>query len=219
MTFYELPFFWVTGYEVSDYWRRRDVPVRIGDRVEHNLTMMQLWVFVRGKAEQVLVLYPTDGIWRIHPLPPAHLPWIAYGSSFFVGPIEMQGTAGRRDQGDRLRSGDQDLPPRLRRWRRGDVKLADLDEDHIVLDVAFDRAIFGSALRGPALDVCDRVQRRRGAHRVADAGRQELARGADHELPRRQGDQGLDGTPRALAPQYERAGHGVQRTSSGKATP
>ena len=64
ITFYESPFMWVTGYEVSDYWLRRDVPVRIGERVEHDLTMLQLWVFVRGKAEQVLVLYPTSGMWR-----------------------------------------------------------------------------------------------------------------------------------------------------------
>jgi len=73
ITFYESPFMWVTGYEVSDYWLRRDVPVCVGEHVERNLTMLQLWVFVRGKAEQVLVLYPTSGYWRIHPLPPSNL--------------------------------------------------------------------------------------------------------------------------------------------------
>jgi hypothetical protein len=143
VTFYESPFLWVTGYEFSDYWRRRDVPVRIGERVEHNLTMVQLWVFVRGKAEQVIVLYPTDGIWRIHPLPPANLPWSAYGSSFFVGPVETQ----ERPVVDIKEIA---FDPATRTFHLafadggdGDVRLADLDENHIALDVSFDRAIEG----------------------------------------------------------------------------
>lgn len=143
VTFYESPFLWVTGYELSDYWRRRDVPVRIGDRVEHNLTMVQLWVFVRGKAEQVVVFYPTDGIWRIHPLPPAHLPWSAYGSSFFVGPVEMK----ERPVVDLK---EVAFDPATKTFHlafagggHGDVRLADLDENHLSLDVSFDRAIEG----------------------------------------------------------------------------
>jgi hypothetical protein len=143
ITFYESPFLWVTGYEVSDYWRRRDVPVRIGERIEHNLTMIQLWVFVRGKAEQVLVLYPTAGIWRIHPLPPPNLAWTSYGSSFLVGPIESKEVpvVGLKEVS---------FDPASRTFRlafadggTGTVKVGEIDDDHIVLDVGFDRAIAG----------------------------------------------------------------------------
>jgi hypothetical protein len=143
VTFYESPFLWVTGYELSDYWLKRDVPVRIGDRVEHNLTMVQVWVFVRGKAEQVVVLYPTDGIWRIHPLPPANLPWIAYGASFLVGPLELK-------QRPVVELNEIAFDPATRTFHlgfaaggSGDVRLADLDEDRIALEVSFDRAIEG----------------------------------------------------------------------------
>jgi hypothetical protein len=143
VTFYESPFLWVTGYELSDYWRRRDVPVRVGDRVEHNLTMVQLWVFVRGKAEQVIVLYPTDGIWRIHPLPPANLSWSAYGSSFFVGPVDLV----KRPVVDIKEIG---FDPATKTFHlafaaggSGDVRLADLDEDHVALEVSFAGAIAG----------------------------------------------------------------------------
>jgi hypothetical protein len=139
VTFYESPFLWVTGYEFSDYWRKRDVPVRVGDRVEHDLTMVQVWVFVRGKAEQVLVLYPTDGMWRIHPLPPPHLPWVAYGSSFLVGPLE-------RKERPVVEIKEMAFDPATRTFHlsfasggSGEVKLAELDEDHIALDVSFDR--------------------------------------------------------------------------------
>jgi hypothetical protein len=134
---------WVTGYEVSDYWLRRDVPVHIGERVEHNLTMLQLWVFVRGKAEQVLVLYPTSGIWRIHPLPPESLAWTSYGSSFLVGPIE-------RKQMPVVEFKEISFHPENRTFRlafadggTGTVKVSEIDDDHIVLDVGFDRAIVG----------------------------------------------------------------------------
>lgn len=143
ITFYESPFLWVTGYEVSDYWRRRDVPVRVGDRVEHNLTMVQVWVFVRGKADQVLVLYPTDGVWRIHPLPPPHLAWTSYGSSFLIGPVEIK-------ERPLVEISDIAFDPTARAFRLGfarggsaQVKLADFDDDHVVLGVSFDRAIDG----------------------------------------------------------------------------
>jgi hypothetical protein len=143
ITFYESPFMWVTGYEVSDYWLRRDVPVRIGERVEHNLTMLQLWVFVRGKAEQVLVLYPTSGFWRIHPLPPPGLAWTSYGSSFLVGPIE-------RKEMPVVEFKEISFHPESRTFRlafadggTGTIKVSEIDDDHIVLDVGFDQAIAG----------------------------------------------------------------------------
>ena len=143
VTFYELPFMWVTGYEVSDYWLRRDVPVRIGERVEHNLTMLQLWVFVRGKAEQVLVLYPTSGFWRIHPLPPPSLAWTSYGSSFLVGPIE-------RKQMPVVEFKEISFDPESRTFRlafadggTGTIKVSEIDDNHIALDVGFDQAIAG----------------------------------------------------------------------------
>lgn len=143
VTFYESPSLWVTGYQLSSYWRQRDVPVRVGDRVEHNLTMLQLWVFVRGIAQQVIVLYPTDGIWRIHPLPPVDLPWTSYGSSFFVGPIEI-----KQRPVVEIKEITYDPPSKTfhlvyASGGSGDIKLADLDEDHIVLDVSFDRSIAG----------------------------------------------------------------------------
>ena len=143
ITFYESPFMWMTGYEVSDYWLRRDVPVRVGERVEHNLTMLQLWVFVRGKAEQVLVLYPTSGFWRIHPLPPPGLAWTSYGSSFLVGPIE-------RKQMPVVEFQEISFDPESRTFRlafsdggTGTIKVSEIDDNHIVLDVGFDQAIAG----------------------------------------------------------------------------
>ena len=66
------------------------VPVRVGDRVESGVQLLQLWVRAHDRAEEVLVLYPQDGYWRARPLPPENLKWSAYGSSFMIGPIEFE---------------------------------------------------------------------------------------------------------------------------------
>jgi hypothetical protein len=90
VTFYETPELWLTGYTYPSFWRPGTVPVKVGNRVENGLHVVQLWVRFQERAEEVLVFYPPDGYWRARPLPPAHLRWSAYGSSFLVGPVETQ---------------------------------------------------------------------------------------------------------------------------------
>ena len=90
ITFWETPDFWLTGYTFPSFWRPNSVPVRVGDRVETGLHLVQLWMRFRERAEEVLVFYPPDGYWRARPLPFADLRWTAYGSSFLVGPVEVQ---------------------------------------------------------------------------------------------------------------------------------
>ena len=45
------------------------MPFRVGDRVEHGLDLVQLWMAGDGGAQEVLVVYPQDGYWRVRPLP------------------------------------------------------------------------------------------------------------------------------------------------------
>jgi hypothetical protein len=90
ITIYETPDWQLVGLTIPNFWRKNPVPVRVGDRVESGVQLLQLWTRANDRAEEVLVLYPTDGYWRARPLPPANLKWSAYGSSFLVGPIEMK---------------------------------------------------------------------------------------------------------------------------------
>lgn len=90
VTFWETPEFWLTGYTYPSFWRAANTEVRVGDRVEKGLHMVQLWMKYRERAEEVLVFYPPDGYWRARPLPFADMRWTAYGSSFLVGPVEVQ---------------------------------------------------------------------------------------------------------------------------------
>jgi hypothetical protein len=42
VTFYEDVELWLTGYSFANFWRAKDVPFRVGDRVEHGLHLVQL---------------------------------------------------------------------------------------------------------------------------------------------------------------------------------
>jgi hypothetical protein len=90
ITIYETPDWQLVGLTIPNFWRKNPVPVRVGDRVERGVQLLQLWTRANDRAEEVLVLYPTDGYWRARPLPPVNLKWNAYGSSFLVGPIEVK---------------------------------------------------------------------------------------------------------------------------------
>jgi hypothetical protein len=141
VTFYEDVEVWLTGYSFSNFWRAKDVPVRVGDRVEHGLHLIQLWVRRNERAEEVVALYPTDGYWRIRPLPPAHLGWSAYGSSFLLGPVESEG----RPLVDlkEVAFNPQTMSIRLAFERGGGatVRIAHLERERIALDIVFDGAI------------------------------------------------------------------------------
>ena len=81
----------VVGHRFETFWRPGSVDVRVGPRSEPGLHLVQ--VIRRGATRDVemLVVYPSDGYWRLKPLPPAHLQDTAYGSSFLVGPVEERG--------------------------------------------------------------------------------------------------------------------------------
>jgi len=143
VTFYEDVETWLTGYTYSNFWRTTDVPFRVGDRVEHGLHLVQLWVRRNDRAEEVAVIYPADGYWRIRPLPPAHLGWSAYGSSFLIGPVETEARPV-------VKISAIDFDPATLTFRLAfaagggaTLKVDKLDRERLALDVAFDRAIAG----------------------------------------------------------------------------
>jgi hypothetical protein len=142
-TLFETVDLWVVGYSFSNFWRKSDVRVRIADRTEEGIHLLQVWVRRNERAEEVMVLYPADGYWRIRTLPPPHLGWTAYGSSFLVGPVEVR----ERPLVD-IREVVFD-PARmtfsLAFAGGGNATLAvkDLTIDRIALDVTFDAPISG----------------------------------------------------------------------------
>jgi hypothetical protein len=143
VTFYEDVETWLTGTTFANFWRPHDVPFRVGDRVERGLHVVQLWVRRDERAEEVLVIYPADGYWRIRPLPPAHMRWSAYGSSFLVGPIETEGRPVVNIK--EIAFDPKTMSFRLSFVRGGSatLKVETLDRDQLVLDVTLDRPVNG----------------------------------------------------------------------------
>jgi hypothetical protein len=81
----------LVGHTFRSNWRPESVEWSVGQRRETGLHLVQL---IRREARgwvEVLVVYPSDGYWRIKPLPPRGLRDSAFGSSFLFGPIEEDG--------------------------------------------------------------------------------------------------------------------------------
>jgi hypothetical protein len=141
VTFYESVDMWLTGFTFPNFWRKSDVKVRVGDRVESNLHLIQLWVRRDERAEEVLVLYPADGYWRIRPLPPAHLGWSAYGSSFLIGPVEVNDRPVVNLKEVVFDPAAMTFTITFANGGKATLVISTLNRDRMTLDVAFDRAV------------------------------------------------------------------------------
>lgn len=138
VTLFETPDLQLVGHTYPSFWRDSKVPVRVGDRTETGLHLLQLWVRYEHREEEVLVLYPADGYWRARPVQPSRFRWSEYGSSFLVGPIE---TAGRPLVDIReivFDPATRSLRLAFARGGSATVRLAELDREHIVLEVTLD---------------------------------------------------------------------------------
>lgn len=82
----------LVGWTFESFWRPDRVPVRVPGREESGLHLLQLFDRTVGpEPYEYLVLYPSDGYWRLRPMAPAQLDENSYGSSFLVGPVEERG--------------------------------------------------------------------------------------------------------------------------------
>jgi hypothetical protein len=135
VTLYETPSLWIVGHVYPAFWRPADVPVKIGERVENGLHLIQVWMRIGNRAEEVLVVYPPDGYWRARPLPPQHLGWTAYGSSFMVGPVTFEGRPVVALKEIRFDPETKTFTFPFRAGGEGKMALTKLDTDHMELDV------------------------------------------------------------------------------------
>jgi hypothetical protein len=142
-TLYEQIDFWVVGLTFPTFWRPANTTVRIGDRVEKGLHLIQVWMIRPMGGEEVLVLYPQDGYWRLRPMAPAGMAPTAFGSSFLIGPVDVE-------QRPIVKIKEIAFEPKTRTFtltfERGGtaaVRMATTDQNRNVLEVAFDRPIDG----------------------------------------------------------------------------
>lgn len=129
----------IVAHRFGRFWRPSTAPIRIGDKTWNNIHLIQVWTRIDERAEEVLVLYPGDGYWRARPLPPRHLAWSAYGSSFLIGPVEVQGRPIVDLTEVRFDPDTLTFHLGFARGGSGALRLSYLDRDIISMDVTFDR--------------------------------------------------------------------------------
>lgn len=144
VTFYESIEYWLVGYTFETFWRPADATFKVGDRVEKGLHLVQLWKLGKDKSYEVLVVYPQDGYWRARPMPPQHLGFSSYGSSFLFGPIEQDGAR------PVVNIKEIEFDPKTTSFRlsfkdgsSGTLRLGSVDENRMVLDAVLDRPVTG----------------------------------------------------------------------------
>lgn len=143
VTLYEDVNLWVVGYSFANFWRDRKVPFRVRDKSDDSLHVVQIWVRHDERAEEVLVVYPTDGYWRARPLPPKHLGWSAYGSSFLIGPVEDSGRPVVNLAKIAFDPKAREFTLKFAGGGEARLKIARLDRETQVLDVVFSEPIVG----------------------------------------------------------------------------
>jgi hypothetical protein len=141
LTFWETPEFWLTGYTFPSFWRPNTVPIRVGDRVEQGFHLIQLWMWHRDRAEEVLVIYPPDGYWRARPLPHGDMRATAYGSSFLTGPVEIDGRPLVAIKEIVFDPETRNFTLHFVRGGSARIAIASIDQEQIALDVSFSGAL------------------------------------------------------------------------------
>ncbi len=146
-TIYETPDFQLVAYTYPTFWRPANTPVRIIDpenkidQTFKEIHLMQVWTLHRERAEEVLVVYPPDGYWRARPLPFADMRWTAYGSSFLVGPVEMQERPIVDIKLITYNAKDKTFTLDFARGGSAKLSIQALDQEHMAIDVALEGAI------------------------------------------------------------------------------
>ena len=141
VTLYEETEMWVVGYAFPAFWRPSNATVRIGDRVENGLHLLQVWLLRTDGAEEVLVLYPQDGYWRPRPMTPKSMRNTGYGSSFLVGPIDRDGRPHVKIKEVAFDPKSRTFTLDFEKGGKATVRMAGTDTNRMALDVAFDRSV------------------------------------------------------------------------------
>lgn len=142
-TIYEEVELWVVGWRFPSFWRPATAKVRIGDRVEEGLHMLQVWALRPMGGEEILVVYPQDGYWRIRPLAPKGLAPTAFGSSFLVGPIEEDGRPIVKISELAFDPKSKTFTVSFERGGQARIRIVEASANKHAVDVAYDKPVTG----------------------------------------------------------------------------
>jgi hypothetical protein len=126
----------IVGMTLPSFWRPERVPVRVDGRTDRGFHMIQVFAKTGAKPLEVLVMYPSDGYWRIKPLPPARFGDGVYGSSFVMGPVEQAGRPVARIASIAIETKPLAFKLRFANGAEAKVDVREISEARTTLDVA-----------------------------------------------------------------------------------
>ena len=144
VTIYEEPAQWVVGWRFDHFWRPAAATFQVGDRIEKGLHLIQLWQIRPNGGEEVLVMYPQDGYWRARPLGPKGRDLTAFGSSFLIGPIEVEGRPLVKLKNIIFDPKKRSFKLDFAKGGNAVVSLAEVSANRTALDIVFDKPISGA---------------------------------------------------------------------------
>lgn len=139
----------VVGITFDKFWRPERVPLTVGARREEGFHLVQLfWKQGLRRPYEFLVLYPVDGYWRIKPRPPRHMRDVIYGSSFLVGPIEINERPVVNIADIRFDPATLTFDIGFRMGGRASVVVSPPTRERAGVDVSLDRVVTGRPFAG-----------------------------------------------------------------------
>jgi hypothetical protein len=126
----------IVGMTLPSFWRPERVPVRVDGRTDRGFHMIQVFAKTGAKPLEALVMYPSDGYWRIKPLPPARFGDGVYGSSFVMGPVEQAGRPVARIASIAIETNPLAFKLRFANGAEAKVDVREISEARTTLDVA-----------------------------------------------------------------------------------
>jgi hypothetical protein len=94
-------------------------------------------------GEEVVVFYPQDGYWRTRPLAPEGRAPTAFGSSFLVGPVEIEGRPIVKLKEIVFDPAERRFSLAFERGGSASITLVRTDHNRSALDVRFDKPVEG----------------------------------------------------------------------------
>ena len=126
----------VVGITLPSFWRPEQVPVRVDGRPDRGFHMIQVFATTGARPLEALVMYPSDGYWRIKPLPAPRFGDGVYGSSFVMGPVEQAGRPVARIASIAIDTKPLAFKLRFANGGEAKVDVREISEARTTLDVA-----------------------------------------------------------------------------------
>jgi len=142
-TIYEEPDLWVVGWTFPTFWRPSKTVVRIGDKTFDNLHLIQIWKLRPMGGEEIAVVYPQDGYWRLRPRAPADRGATAFGSSFLIGPVTDAGRPVVEIEELAFAPKTETFSLKFKSGNAATVQMTETTEKRSALQIVFDKPVTG----------------------------------------------------------------------------